>query len=343
MTNKVRWGVLSTAKIGWEKVIPAMQKGDLCSIDAIASRNIDSAKSWACKLGIPKAYGSYEELLADPQIEAIYNPLPNDLHVEWTLKAARAGKHVLCEKPFAMNAHEAAQVREVAGTGPGQVHIMEAFMVRFHPQWLRARELVRSGELGDLRTVQVFFSYTNQDAANIRNRPQNGGGALYDIGCYAIVAGRFLFESEPLRAMALVDRDPIFKTDRTASALLDFGNGRRLDFTVSTQSTPFQRLQAVGTRKRLELEIPFNAPLGGATRLFIDDGAVIGGKQAVVETLPECNMYTLQGDAFSRAVRGEAPLPYGVDDAICNMRVIDALFASETAGSWQSVLTTAKQ
>lgn len=331
--KKVSWGVLSTAKIGWEKVIPAMQQSALCSIDAIASRNVDSAKTWATKLGIPTAYGSYEDLLADPQIEAIYNPLPNDLHVEWTLKAARAGKHVLCEKPFAMNAREAAQVREVAG----QVHIMEAFMVRLHPQWLRARELVRSGEMGDLRTVQVFFSYTNQDVDNIRNRPENGGGAVYDIGCYAIVAGRFLFESEPLRAMALVDRDPVFKTDRAASAVLDFGNGRRLDFTVSTQSTPFQRLQAVGTKKRLELEIPFNAPLGGTTRLLIDDGAVIGGKQAVVETLPECNMYTLQGDAFSRAVRGEASLPYGVDDAICNMRVIDALFASEQSGAWQAV------
>ena len=337
--KKVSWGVLSTAKIGWEKVIPAMQQSALCSIDAIASRNVDSAKTWAAKLGIPTAYGSYEDLIADPQIEAIYNPLPNDLHVKWTLAAARAGKHVLCEKPFAMNANEAAQLREVAG----QVHIMEAFMVRFHPQWLRARERLRSGELGDLRTVQVFFSYTNQDAANIRNRPQNGGGALYDIGCYAIVAGRFLFESEPLRAIALVDRDPVFKTDRTVSAMLDFGNGRRLDFTVSTQSTPYQRLQAVGTRKRLELEIPFNAPLGGTTRLFIDDGAVVGGKQAVVETLTECNMYMLQGDAFSRAVRGEAVLPYGVDDAICNMQVIDALFASEAAGSWQPVRTTAKQ
>ncbi len=337
--KKVSWGVLSTAKIGWEKVIPAMQQSALCSIDAIASRNVDSAKTWATKLGIPTAYGSYEDLLADPQIEAIYNPLPNDLHVEWTLKAARAGKHVLCEKPFSMNANEAAQLREVAGN----VHIMEAFMVRFHPQWLRARELVRTGALGDLRTVQVFFSYTNQDAANIRNRPENGGGALYDIGCYAIVAGRFLFESEPLRAIVLMDRDPVFKTDRTVSAMLDFGDGRRLDFTVSTQSTPFQRLQAVGTKKRLELEIPFNAPLGGPTRLLIDDGAVIGGKQTVVETLPECNMYTLQGDAFSRAVRGEASLPYGVDDAICNMRVIDALFASETAGSWHTVRTTAKQ
>ena len=334
MANKVRWGVLSTAKIGWEKVIPAMQRGQMCSIDAIASRSLDSAKAWADKLGIPKAYGSYEALLADPTIEAIYNPLPNDLHVEWTLKAARAGKHVLCEKPFALNAREAAQVREVAGTGPGQVHIMEAFMVRFHPQWLRAREFVRSGELGELRTVQVAFSYSNQNAANIRNKPENGGGALYDIGCYAIVAGRFLFDAEPTRVMAMVERDPVFKTDRLTSALLDFGDGRRLDFTVSTQAAPFQRVQAIGTKKRLEMEIPFNAPPGEAMRLFIDDGQIIGGRSAQIETLPACDQYTLQGDAFSRAVRGEVALPYGLDDAICNMRIIDALFASEISGGW---------
>ena len=334
MANKVRWGVLSTAKIGWEKVIPAMQRGQMCSIDAIASRSLDSAKAWADKLGIPKAYGSYEALLADPTIEAIYNPLPNDLHVEWTLKAARAGKHVLCEKPFALNAREAALVREVAGTGPGQVHIMEAFMVRFHPQWLRAREFVRSGELGELRTVQVAFSYSNQNAANIRNKPENGGGALYDIGCYAIVAGRFLFDAEPTRVMAMVERDPVFKTDRLTSALLDFGDGRRLDFTVSTQAAPFQRVQAIGTKKRLEMEIPFNAPPGEAMRLFIDDGQIIGGRSAQIETLPACDQYTLQGDAFSRAVRGEVALPYGLDDAICNMRIIDALFASEISGGW---------
>jgi predicted dehydrogenase len=333
MTKKVRWGILSTAKIGWEKVIPAMQQGAWCSIDAIASRKLDSAKSWAAKLGIPTAYGSYEELLADPQIEAIYNPLPNDMHVDWTLKAARAGKHVLCEKPFAMTANEAAQIREVAG----QVHIMEAFMVRFHPQWLRARELVRAGDLGDLRTVQVAFSYNNQNADNIRNKPENGGGALYDIGCYAIVAGRFLFEAEPLRVMALVERDPVFKTDRLASALLDFGDGRRLDFTVSTQAAPYQRVQAIGTKKRLEIEIPFNAPPGEAMRLLLDDGKVIGGRAAVIETVAPCDQYTLQGDAFSRAVRGEIPLPYGVDDAICNMRVIDALFASERSGGWQAL------
>ena len=331
--KKVNWGILSTARIGREKVIPAMQKGQWSQIGAIASRSLEQAQKVAADLGIPGAYGSYEALFADPDIQAIYNPLPNDQHVAMTLAAARAGKHVLCEKPFAMSAREADALREVAS----QVHIMEAFMVRFHPQWLRARELVRSGALGELRTVQVFFSYFNRQPDNIRNRPEVGGGALYDIGCYAIVAGRFLFESEPLRVVALIDRDPDFLTDRSVTAIADFGQGRRLDFTVSTQSVPWQRLQAIGTQKRLELEIPFNAPLGGATRLFLDDASAPGGASAVAETLAPCDMYTLQGDAFSRAVRGEIPLPYGLDDAVCNMRVLDALFKSGRSGQWENV------
>lgn len=331
--KKVQWGILSSAKIGREKVIPAMQKGQHSQVAAIASRSLAQAQKVATDLGIGTAYGSYEELLADPAIEAIYNPLPNDQHVALTLAAARAGKHVLCEKPFAMNAQELEQLREVAG----QVHIMEAFMVRFHPQWLRARELVRSGYLGDLRTVQVFFSYFNRQPDNIRNRPEVGGGALYDIGCYAIVAGRFLFECEPLRVVALFDRDPDFSTDRTVTAMADFGNGRRLDFTVSTQSVPYQRVQAIGTQRRLELAIPFNAPLGGTTSIFLDDAQAPGGASAIAETFAACDMYTLQGDAFSQAVRGDIPLPYGLDDAICNMRVIDALFKSEQSGRWEAI------
>jgi predicted dehydrogenase len=331
--KKVNWGVLSTAKIGREKVTPALQKGQWSQVGAIASRSLSSAQKVAADMGIAKAYGSYEALLADPEIEAIYNPLPNDQHVAWTLAAARAGKHVLCEKPFSMNAKEAEQLREVAG----QVHIMEAFMVRFHPQWQRARELVRSGALGELHTVQAFFAYFNRQSDNIRNRPDVGGGAIYDIGCYAVVAGRFLFEAEPVRVITLVDRDPDFKTDRTATAILDFGQGRRLDFTVSTQSVPFQRLQAIGTKQRLELVIPFNAPLGGTTDLLLDNGSQIGGASAVRETTASCDMYTLQGDAFSQAVRGEIALPYGLDDAICNMRIIDALFKSEQSGQWETV------
>jgi predicted dehydrogenase len=333
MHNKVKWGVLSTAKIGWEKVIPAMQRGQHSEVVAIASRSQDQAQSVADRLGIAKAYGSYEALLADPEIEAIYNPLPNDMHIEWTLAAARAGKHVLCEKPFSMHADEALRLREVAGT----VHIMEAFMVRFHPQWLRARALLRSGALGELRVVQAFFSYFNRQADNIRNLPDAGGGALYDIGCYAIVAGRFFFEAEPQRVVGLFERDPGFKTDRLVSALVDFGGGRRLDFTVATQTTPYQRLQLVGTQQRLEIEIPFNAPQGQSTRIYLDNGKVLGGRAAVVEDLPASDQYTLQGDAFSQVVRGALALPYGLDDAVCNMRVIDALFRSETSQAWEPV------
>jgi len=330
--DKVRWGVISTAKIGLEKVIPGLQKSALCDVRAIASRELAPARAAADKLGIPTAYGSYEELLADPQIEAIYNPLPNHLHVPLTLQAARAGKHVLCEKPVAISADEAAQLREVGD----KVLIVEAFMVRYHPQWLRVRELIRAGRIGEVRSVQVFFSYFNADAANIRNRADIGGGALYDIGCYAIVAGRYFLEAEARRAIALIDRDPTFGTDRTTSALVDFGGGRRLDFTVSTQSVPYQRVQLVGTTGRIEIQIPFNAPLGGTTRIYIDNGKALDGSQIETETLPESDQYTLQGDAFARAVRGQETLPYGVEDAITNMRVIDALFRSERSGRWET-------
>jgi predicted dehydrogenase len=330
--KKVAWGILSTAKIGREKVIPAMQAADFCDIQAIASRSLERAQACARSLGIPRAYGSYEDLLADPAIEAVYNPLPNEQHVPLTLLAARAGKHVLCEKPMALNASEAAALREVAD----KVHIMEAFMVRFHPQWERVRALVRSGELGPVRAIQSYFSYFNRDAANIRNHSDQGGGALYDIGCYAIVTARYLFEAEPLRVVALMDRDPDFGTDRLVSGLVDFGQGRRLDFTVSTQTAPYQRVNVCGERQRVEVRIPFNAPLGGPTQILRDDGRVLDGSAAHTETIPACNMYGLQGDVFSRAVRGEITLPYGLEDAILNMRVIDALFASEASGSWVS-------
>ncbi len=331
--KKVVWGVLSTAKIGWEKVMPAMLKSSHCELRAIASRSLDKGRKLADEFGIPRAYGSYEELLADPEIEAIYNPLPNHEHVPLTLAAARAGKHVLCEKPVALTAQEAAQLREVGD----KVHIMEAFMVRFHPQWISVRERVRAGELGELRSIHSYFSYFNNDANNIRNQADLGGGALYDIGCYPIVTARFLFGCEPLRVIALIDRDPLFQTDRMVSAMLDFGKGRRLDFTVSTQCVPYQRVQVCGSKKRIEIQIPFNAPLGGSSQVLTDDGSRLDLGSTTSETIAPCDMYTLQIDAFSQAVRGAIPLPYGVEDAILNMRVIDALFASEKTGAWVNV------
>jgi predicted dehydrogenase len=331
--KKVVWGVLSTARIGIDKVLPAMKASPLIELRAIASRSLPAAQQAAQALGIPRAYGSYEELLADPQIEAVYNPLPNHLHVPLTLQAAAAGKHVLCEKPIALSAEEAASLREAAA----KVHIEEAFMVRHHPQWQRARELVRSGRIGTPRAVQVFFSYFNDDPGNIRNQPGIGGGALYDIGCYAILAGRFLFEAEPRRAVALVDRDPVLGTDRTTSALLDFGDGRHLTFTVSTQSCPYQRVQAIGTKGRIEIQIPFNAPQGGAMRIVLDEGGSLDGSGLQAETLPAADQYQLQGEAFSRLVRGEAAPAWGLGDAIAQLRVIDALWRSERSGQWESV------
>jgi len=328
--KKLVWGVLSTAKIGREKVIPAMQAASLCDMRAIASRSLERAQHTATALGIAVAYGSYDELLADPAIEAIYNPLPNDQHVALTLQAARAGKHVLCEKPLALDSEQAAQLREVAT----QVHIMEAFMVRFHPQWQHVRERVRSGDLGPVRTIQTWFSYFNRNADNIRNQLVQGGGALYDIGCYAVVTARYLFDCEPQRVIALFDRDPTFGTDRTVSALLDFGSGRRLVFTASTQSVPYQRVQIIGEKQRIEVKIPFNAGPKQATDVMTDDGSALDGSGIRSHTLAACDQYGLQGDAFARAVRSQTPLPWGVDDAVRNMRVIDALFASERTGAW---------
>jgi len=329
--NAVRWGVISTANIGTAKVIPGMMKSKELEIRAIASRTLPTARRWAKKLGIPVAYGSYEDLLNDPEIDAIYNPLPNHLHVPLTLQAAAKGKHVLCEKPIALTAREAATLKKA----PAGVHIAEAFMVRHHPQWIRARELASGGKLGTLRAIQSFFSYFNVDPRNVRNMADIGGGAAYDIGCYPIVTARFIFGAEPVRVMALVDRDPEFRTDRTTSAVVDFGEGRHLTFTVSTQAVPYQRVNIFGTTARLEVEIPFNAPQGGAMKLYVDDGKKLADASAKTIKLAKADQYQLQGEAFSRVVRGEEPLLYGVDDAIAQAKVIDALFRSEKSGRWE--------
>ena len=329
----VRWGILSTAKIGRTKVVPGMMKSSLCDVVAVASRDEANARAMADELGIAKAYGSYEALLADSEIEAIYNPLPNHLHVPMTLAAAAAGKHVLCEKPIAITAEEARKLEEASG----RVLIAEAFMVRHHPQWQKARELVRNGEIGGLRAMQVLFSYFNADPANIRNKADIGGGGLLDIGCYAVVAGRYFFEAEPVRVIALIDRDPEFGVDRTSSALVDFGEGRQLAFTVSTQAVPFQRLQALGAKGRIEIEIPFNAPPDQPTRIYIDDGSLHGNRSARAIEFPVVDQYQLQGEAFSRAVRGAEPLAYGVEDALWNMRILDALVRSEKTAAWEMI------
>jgi predicted dehydrogenase len=332
MPNKVRWGVLSTAGIGVKKVLPAMQKGDWTEVTAIASRDLHKAEEVARALGIAKAYGSYEELLADPQIEAVYNPLPNQLHVPWSIKAAEAGKHVLCEKPISMTVAEAKSLLAVQErTG---VIIGEAFMVRTHPQWLRTRELIASGRIGSLRSIQGFFSYFNTDPKNIRNIAECGGGGLMDIGCYPINTSRFLFGEEPSRVSATLKNDPNFHVDCLTSAILEFPSGQAT-FTCSTQLVPYQRMQVLGTKGRIEIEIPFNAPNDRPCRIFIDDGRDLVGGGITIETFPVCDQYTIQGDVFSKAVRegGQAPVP--LTDAIKNMAVIEAVFRAAKSGVWE--------
>jgi predicted dehydrogenase len=333
MARKVSWGVLGAANIGLEKVIPGMQRGELSRVDAIASRDLAKAQAAASKLGIARAYGAYEELLADPAIEAVYIPLPNELHVPWTIRALEAGKHVLCEKPIALDADE-AQALVAARDRTGKV-VAEAFMVRHHPQWRRAREIARSGAIGEARAIQTFFAYRLLDADNIRNKPP-GGGALYDIGCYAILTARYVFGAEPTRVVASLDIDPKFGTDRLASALIEFPGGRRLTFTCATQLPNCQQVTIVGEAGRVEVAIPFNALIDRPMRIMVDSGVDLVGGGAKVEEFPVCDQYTLQGDAFSRAVLGEAPLEFPIEDAIANMRVIDAAFRSAKSGGWET-------
>ncbi len=332
MTDKVRWGILGTAKIALAKVIPAMQRSPWCEIVGIASRDLSKAKAAARELNIPNAYGSYEELLADNAIEAVYNPLPNHLHVQWTTKAAEAGKHVLCEKPIALNADEARTLIEVRNrTG---VRIQEAFMVRTHPQWLETRRLIQSGRIGPLKSINGFFSYNNPDPENIRNQLALGGGALMDIGCYPITISRFMYETEPSRVLGLIERDATNGTDTLTSAVLDFPNGRST-FTCSTRLAPYQRMIFYGTEGRIEVLIPFNAPNDQPTRIVLDDGKDLTGESAETIEFPVCDQYEIQGSLFSRAIRENRHQPIPLEDAINNMAVIDLVFKSAVTGHWE--------
>ena len=333
----VRWGVLGAANIAVEKVIPAMMRSTRSRVVAIASRDEAKATGAAKRLGIPRAYGSYDALLADPEIEAIYNPLPNHLHVRWSIRAAAAGKHVLCEKPIALSAAEAMELR--AARDRTGVLIGEAFMVRTHPQWLETRRLVESGRIGELKLVSGHFSYFRRDPQDIRSRPEFGGGALMDIGCYPVTLARWLFAAEPMEVIAQIERDPDFGVDRLASALLRFPNGQAT-FACSGQLVPFQRMQIFGTRGRIDVEIPFNAPPDRECRVFVDDGSALGGLAAVPITFAAVDQYTLQADQFSEAIRGEGSVPVSIDDAVANMAVIDALFRSADSGRWEAPITS---
>ena len=330
MERKIRWGVLSTAKIGVEKVIPAMQRGEFTEVVALASRSLDKAQAAAARLGIATAYGSYEELLADPNVDAIYNPLPNDGHVPWSIRALEAGKHVLCEKPIAVTAREGQELVDAGAKYP-RLKLMEAFMYRHHPQWKLAKELVTSGRIGTLRTVQTFFSFFNDDPSNIRHDPAKGGGGLMDIGCYAISLSRWIMDAEPSRVSGLVEVDPKWQVDRTASALLDFGDRGSATFTCSMAVSPFQVVHIIGTEGRVELsEVPFNAPPDQpcAVRLQPNNGPI---ERIEVAT---CNQYTIQGDLFARAILDDSPVPTPISDAVRNMEVIEAIRESGKTGQW---------
>ena len=332
--KKVRWGVLGVARIAVNRVIPAMQAGEYSEVTAIASRDRQRAETAANELNIPKAYGAYEELIADPDIDAIYNPLPNHLHVPWSVRAAEAGKHVLCEKPVGMNVAEAAQL--MAARDRTGVIIGEAFMVQTHPQWVRITELVRGGRIGKLRSAVGTFSYFKLEPDNIRNIREYGGGALMDIGCYPIKTSRMVFGEEPVRVSATIARDPRFgNIDMLTSAILEFPTGHCI-FTCSTQVQQQQSMNFYGTTGRIGPEIPFNATPGGISRIFIDDGTDLTGGGRVVEEFAACDQYTIQGDLFSRAIRegGQPPVP--LEDAVRNMAVIDAVFRSAETGRWES-------
>ncbi len=326
--NKIRWGILSTARIGVDKVIPAMQRGHHTEVVAIASRSADKARQTARQLGIPRFYGSYAELLADPAVDAIYNPLPNDQHVRWSIAALDAGKHVLCEKPLALSAAEGRKLVE-AGKRHPRLKLMEAFMYRHHPQWQKTKELVANGLIGTLKAVQTFFAFYNDDPKNIRYDPAMGGGSLMDVGCYAISVARWMFGAEPRRVIGWVEEDPQFHVDRLASAVLDFGVGTST-FVCSMQVAPLQRVDIVGDAARIELgDVPFNAPNDRPCSIQVQSGT--GTHHIEFET---CDQYTIQGDLFAQAILEDRPVPTPIDDAVRNMEVIDAIVASVRSGQW---------
>lgn len=331
--QKVKWGVLGVAAIAVKKVIPAMQKGDWSEIAAIASRELLKAEKAAAQLGIPRAYGSYEELLADPEIEVIYNPLPNRLHVPWSIKAAEAGKHVLCEKPLSLSVREAKELLRVRDRFG--VKVGEAFMVKTHPQWLRVRNLINKGVVGKLHSIVGTFSYFNRDPKNVRNVADWGGGGLMDIGCYPITTSRWIFGEEPLRVCGMLESDPEFGTDRLSSAMMEFPSGHSV-FTCSTQLVPYQRMQFLGTEGRIEIKIPFNAPNDRPCEILIDNGKDVFGGGITTEEIPTCDQYTIQGDAFSRAIREGTEVPVPLEDAIANMAVIEAIFKSAETKRWET-------
>lgn len=323
--RKVRWGILSTAKIAVEKVIPAMQQADHCEIVAISSRSGERAQEAADELGIDHAVGSYEELLELPDIDAVYNPLPNHLHVSWSIRALQSGKHVLCEKPIGLSSDEAQKLLSEAKNHP-ELKVMEAFMYRHHPRWIKAKELVKSGALGDIQTIHSFFSYYNDDPENVRNKPDIGGGGLMDIGCYCISVPRFIFDEEPVDVWGTMEIDPDLGIDRLTSAMMKFPSGTAT-FTCATQLAPHQRVNILGAEGKMEIPMPFNAPVDEPTIIQLQTE-----QESREISLAPGNQYTVQGDRFSKAILQNKEVPTLLDDALANMEVLEAVVKSSEEG-----------
>lgn len=328
----VRWGVLSTANIGTSLVIPAIQAAERCEVTAIASRNLDTANSVAADLGIAKAYGSYGQLLHDPDIDAVYIPLPNHMHADWAVAAAAAGKHILCEKPIALSAAEAETM--AAAAAEAGVILREAFMYQFHPTWQRVRELLAAERIGEVLAVDSWFSYFNDDPTNIRNILEYGGGALMDIGCYSIHVSRMILGGEPTAVKAAVRRDPETNVDTVTTAILEFGD-KVATFGCSTRAEPDQRVDVYGTKGRISVEIPFNIPSDRPTRISVIDGGdpPVAPAAEMIEFEP-ADQYTLQAEAFAAAVLDGEAMPDVGTDAINNIRTIERLFAAIGPSGW---------
>ncbi|MDR2144687.1 MAG: Gfo/Idh/MocA family oxidoreductase [Treponema sp.] len=328
--KKLRLGVLGCSAHYALRIAVPLKTAALVEPYGIASRDAAKAKKYAETWNFAKSYGSYEALLNDPDIDFVYCPLPNHLHVEYIKKAADAGKPILCEKPVGLNAAQAAEAAEYCQKK--NVPVMEAFMYRFHPQWTRSAEIVKSGELGTVMGTSGVFSYDNRNPQDIRNQAGIGGGGLLDIGCYCVSTARFLMEGEPERVVCNLIRDQTFKTDIFASGLLDFGDGRNSIFTVGTQIFPYQRVTAFGTAGTLSVEVPFNMYGDYPGHVTVITG--IGERLVATEI---ADQYRIEFDSFAAAVINKAPVPVPITDGIANMAALDALFASAASGKWEPV------
>ena len=333
MKNKVRWGVMGSAKIALKKVIPSMSYCKYAVVEAIASRNEELAISAAEDLEIPKAYGSYEDLLNDKDIDAIYIPLPNHLHLEWTMKCIEAGKHVLCEKPFVLNHKDVSKLIQLRNRS--KLKIGEAFMVRSHPRWTAIKEIIDKGVIGEMNLIRGFFSYYNDDAQNIRNQYSEGGGGIWDIGCYPVQISRYLFGKNPKRVSASLIYDSKYKVDILGSVILEFENGL-CSFSVGTQLARYQSVQIFGRNKWIDVEMPFNPPIIESSEIQIVSEEDPAAPRQII-TIPPADQFTLQADAFSKAILDNKDEPVTLEDTLGNTLTIEAIFKAAKTGMWVNV------